>query len=103
MNFQCWLVRRLISVDDSQRLYAGVENLHSANDDAPKWVVAFRTESSGASGFLCHRRELVEVQIVACQRADKIRAARFDNGMERVGVRHLLFEEMLVVFAHSDI
>ncbi len=70
-------VGRLVLFDDAQRLVAGVEHFHAAHDDALERIAADGPEPGGAGGFPRERREPVEVQAVARQRADQVGAALF--------------------------
>ena len=44
-----------------------------------------------------------EVQVVACQRPDKIRPALFERGMQRAGIGDMFFNEVILVVFDSNI
>ena len=72
-------------VDDAQRLLEGVREFHRAHDDRLEGVAARLAQPGLERGLLAARAELVEVEAVARERADKVLLA-VEAGVQGVGV-----------------
>src|SRR5262245_51120092 len=75
-------VRWLVSFDDPDGFFEGVEHLQRTDDDALKRIEAFGRHPDFARYVLNAVWQPVEVQVVACQRSGEIGAAAFDDGSQ---------------------
>ena len=76
------LVRLGIGIDDPQRLVAGIDRLHGANLNAAIGIGAGRAQTCFTRRLLRERREAIEIEIVAGQRPNQIRACAAPPRME---------------------
>ena len=93
---------RRIRVDQTQGLVARVQDLHAADDDALKWIPADGWKAGLPGGLAGERRQSVRVERVAGQRTDQIWTA-LQAGVERLGVRDLLLDEMPLELRRVDV
>ena len=88
-----WGLGRLIGIDQAQRLFDRIQQLHSTHDDALEGVATRRPKSCVASGLTSHRRQLVEGEAVAREWTDDVRAAVAQPAVQGIGVRHCSLTE----------
>jgi len=79
------LVGHLVIVDDAHGLLASIYRLDSADQNSLEGIAAFVGESRGARCILGQGGELIEIQVVAGQWADEVRAAFVPYGFLRCG------------------
>ena len=74
-----WLFRRLILFDNAQSLIAGVQDFHTAYNDAFEGIAACRSQPCLARRLLRERGEPIKIQSISGQRADNVRALLFEH------------------------
>ena len=96
-------VRLLIMLDDSQSLVAGVKHLDRAHDDAAIRVGAGGAQAGTPRRLLRERRQPLEIEAVAGERPDQVRATAAQARMQRGRAREMDFLEMVVILRGGDV
>ena len=98
-----WRIRRLVVLDEPQRLLARVDEFDGADDDAAERVGAGGAQPGGAGGGCRRLRQVSGVHAVPGHRADHVGPAPVQHRVQRRGVRHLELGEVLVVVFGRDV
>jgi hypothetical protein len=96
-------VRRLVVLDEPQRLLARVDQFDGADDDAAERVGAGGTQPSGAGRGRRRLRQVPGIQAVPGHRADQVGPVPGQHRVQRRGVRHLELGKVPVVVPGLDV
>ena len=94
---------RLVRRDDAQRFVAGEDHLQGTDDDALKRVATAAADADVRRHLFDERGQHIEVEVVASQRSERVRAAGPSVPLERRGMRHMFFGEMVGKVRDRDV
>src|SRR5437660_7797898 len=103
LNVECGLLRHLILLNDTQCLIECIEEFHTAHNDALERISTLLPKSCSMTCFLRQGRELVKVQVVACQRPGQVGSSLLHPRMQRIGMSNMFLDEVVVILLDGNV